>query len=102
MCRFFNEKKSVYLIIESFRIRRQSRKLPKPFSGNHQLQRKGLETSADTHLGTQTTLPNPPTHTHTHTPKDVDTEAAETQTQKKIDSETHTPTTPAYEAVLHC
>lgn len=53
----FQWKKSVYLIIESFRIKRQSRKLPKPFSGTHQLQRKVLEPSVRT-------LSDTLTHTH--------------------------------------
>lgn len=59
------------MIIESFRIKRQSRKLPKPFSGNHQLQRKSPGTKCAHTL----------IHTDPHTPKHVDTEAAETQTQ---------------------
>lgn len=57
---FSMKKKSVYLIIESFRIKRQSRKLPKPFSGTHQLQRK-----VHTHTHTQTLLHTKPTHTWT-------------------------------------
>lgn len=66
----FQWKKSVYLIIESFRIKRQSRKLPKPVSGTHQLQRK---VQARAHSR----------HTNPHTPTHVDKEAAETRTPEK-------------------
>lgn len=75
---FFNEKKSVYLIIESFRIKRQSRKLPKPFSGTHQLQRKVLEPSAHTLR-----------HTNPHTPKRGH-RSSRNPNPKNKDSETHT------------
>lgn len=53
--------------------KKQSRKLPKPFSGNHQLQRKVLEPSTHTLR-----------HTNPHTPKHVNTEAAETPKIKTV------------------
>lgn len=42
------------MIIESFRRKKQSRKLPKPLRGNQQLQRKALEPSAHTYSDTST------------------------------------------------
>lgn len=86
----FSMKKCVYLIIESFRRKNQSRKLPQPVSGNHQLQRKVLEPSAHTVR-----------HTNPHTPKRGH-RSSRNPTPPKKDSETFTPTTTAYEAVLHC
>lgn len=65
--------------------KRQSRKFPKPFSGNRQLQRKVLETS---------------TRAHTRTHQRCGHRSSKNPKMK--DSETRTPNTTAYEAVLHC
>ena len=65
------------MTIESLRIKRQSK--PKPFSENHQLQRKVLETSMHTLKHSE-----PPTATHhTHILGHVEKEAAEKPKPKK-------------------
>lgn len=74
LCWFFNEKKSVYLIIESFRLKRQSRKLAQTLQWKPSVTEKK---STHTHA-----------HTHSRNPKKY----------RRWDSHPQQ----AYEAVLHC